>query len=378
MLLIRQRPLFTVSVKNSEIFATLAEMKRLLLHILFWTIYTLQDTLLMFTWAGPGLANIPDSVLFVMALKSAFVVLMPKLIATYYLLYVSIDKLTREKGNQVLIVGEILVVLCACVGIYRAIFNYIVIPDIYDGKLQARKLIDVRSFLFALMDIGFVSGVAVAIKFVRMQLKGKEREKSLVKDKLETELKFLRNQTKPHFLLNTLNNIFALARKKSDETPEAIMKLSELLRFMLYESRESLVTLASEIKILDDYLSLETMRYSERLSVKFRKHVDSDKYQIAPLLLLPFVENAFKHGVSESRFDSFVHINLEVLNNNLKFQVENTSENEIAMMPGNNIGLNNVKRQLELMYRDHELTVNKDNHIFKVFLTINLDSYVKI
>ncbi len=353
-------------------------MKRFLLHILFWLIYTLQDTLLMFTWVSPGITNIPDNTLFIMAVKSALVILIPKILATYFLLYISINKIIKETGNLFRIVGEIVIVLSICIIIYRLIYNYHVIPHIYEGSLKLRPLFELRSLLFVLMDIGFVSGVAVAIKFVRIQLEGKEREKNLVKEKLETELKFLRNQTNPHFLLNTLNNIFALARKKSDEAPEAIMKLSELLRFMLYESRESLVTLGSEIKILDDYLDLEKMRYSDRLSVKFHKDIDSDKYQIAPLLLLPFIENAFKHGVSETRFDSFVHINLKVLNGNLSFHVENTNENEIALMPVNNIGLNNVNRQLELMYKEYDLNVKNDNHIFKVNLKINLDSYVKI
>jgi LytS/YehU family sensor histidine kinase len=228
------------------------------------------------------------------------------------------------------------------------------------------------------MDIGFVTGVALAIKFVRIQLVGKEREKNLVKEKLETELKFLRNQTNPHFLLNTLNNIFALSRRKSDDAPEAIMKLSELLRFMLYESRESLVTLGSEVKILDDYLALEKMRYTDRLSVQFKKDIDNDRYQIAPLLLLPFIENAFKHGVSETRFDSFVHIDMKVHNGNLSFRVENTHENGNGLGNGNNIGLNNVKRQLELMYTDYDLLLNNVDHTFKVHLEINLNSYVKI
>jgi two-component system, LytTR family, sensor kinase len=353
-------------------------MKRLLYHFLFWLIYTFQDTLLMYTWVSPGITSFSDDVLFVMALKSAVVILIPKLLATYCILYFSISRFLKGKTMLWQLVGEVIVILSVCIIIYRLIYNFHVIQDIYKGAIRMRPLFEIRSVLFVLMDIGFVTGVALAIKFVRIQLEGKEREKNLVKEKLETELKFLRNQTNPHFLLNTLNNIFALARKKSDDAPEAIMKLSELLRFMLYESRESLVTLGSEIKVLDDYLALEKMRYSERLSVQFNKEIDNDKYQIAPLLLLPFIENAFKHGVSETRFDSFVHINMKVNNGNLIFRVENTHENGNGLIPVNNIGLNNVKRQLELMYSDYDLIVNKEDHTFRVHLEINLNSYVKI
>ena len=116
------------------------------------------------------------------------------------------------------------------------------------------------------MDIGFASGTAIIIKQVRLQLHEKEKEKNLIRQKLETELKFLRNQTHPHFLFNTLNNIYALARKKSDETPEVVMKLSKLLRFMLYESSKASIKIGDEIKILDDYIELERIRHDGRLT----------------------------------------------------------------------------------------------------------------
>ena len=198
-----------------------------------------------------------------------------------------------------------------------------------------------------------------------------------MKEKLETELKFLRNQVNPHFLFNTLNNIYALTRKKSDKAPEVVMKLSELLSFMLYESGKESITLAEEIKILEDYIELERIRYNERLSVEFHKDLDDTSQAIAPLLLLPLVENAFKHGVSETRFDSFVRINMELKNAQFRFHIENTMPNGKTVNGSHNIGLNNIRRQLELMYKHHEFTVKPQPTSFCVEMNINLDSYGK-
>ena len=115
-----------------------------------------------------------------------------------------------------------------------------------------------------------------------------------MRKKLETELQFLKSQTNPHFLFNTLNNIYALARKKSDSTADAVMKLSKLLRFMLYESQKKFISITDEIQVLDDFIELEKIRYGEKLQLIFNKSIDNESHPIAPLILLPFVENAFK------------------------------------------------------------------------------------
>ena len=194
----------------------------------------------------------------------------------------------------------------------------------------------------------------------------------------ETELKFLRNQTNPHFLFNTLNNIYALARKKSDDTPETVMKLSKLLRFMLYESKNPSIKIGDEIKMLDDYIELEKIRYNGRLTINFIREIDDDAEQISPMLLLPFVENAFKHGASESRFESYIHIDMRLKSCLLHFNVENTKESADNNPVTENIGLSNVKRQLELMYSDYDMQVKNETSLFKISLTINLQSHAKI
>ena len=219
-----------------------------------------------------------------MSIASALVMTIPKIIITYFILY-SLKKIGSGTHSLVYYAIEIFTALLLTIFIYRVLSKYYVNPFIYDSALKNSPLLNIRGILMALMDIGFVTGLAVTLKLIRMQIKTKEREKNLVKEKLSAELKFLRNQTNPHFLMNTLNNIYGLARKKSDE------------RF---------ISLSAEIKVLEDYLELEKMRYNQRLKVTFSKESDNNKYMIAPLLLLPFVENSFKHGVSETRFESFI------------------------------------------------------------------------
>lgn len=354
-------------------------MKRLLLHILFWSLYTVQDALLIYTWVGPALGKISEGRLIQVSLLSAVVMLLPKLLIVYFILHVSIKKFLNEKEKPYRIIIEATLVLILAIIFYRLLNNYYINPYLYySAAFKDSSLFDIRRILLALMDIGFVTGIALVIKFVQIQVTVKEKEKSLLKEKLETELKFLRNQTNPHFLMNTLNNIYALARKKSEDTAEVVMKLSELLRFILYESNGRLIALTDEIKVLEDYLELEMIRYNDRLSVSFTKEMDTGSYQITPLLLLPLVENAFKHGISETRFESFIHIDVKAKEGILFFNIENTKENTNADVPKNNIGLNNVRRQLELIYKDYKFNVTNEGAVFKVYLTINLNSHFEI
>ena len=196
-------------------------------------------------------------------------------------------------------------------------------------------------------------------------------------EKQQAELSYLKSQTNPHFLFNTLNNIYSLARDKSDRAPESILRLSKILRFMLYETGGSSITIEQELKIIDDYIALEKLRYDESLDVRFSANVENPKQPVPPLLMIPLVENAFKHGVSETRGSAFIDISLEVRGKQLRFVVKNSSEKEDAHQPiKENIGLSNLRRQLQLLYKDHDLSVAQTGSVFTVVLTINLASYV--
>jgi LytS/YehU family sensor histidine kinase len=196
-------------------------------------------------------------------------------------------------------------------------------------------------------------------------------------EKQEAELNFLKSQTNPHFLFNTLNNIYALSRDKSDLAPESILKLSKILRFMLYETSGSYIAIEKEIRITNDYIALEQLRYDESLSVEFNYNIEDMKQALPPLLLIPLVENAFKHGVSETRGRPFVDIHLSVKNRQLEFVVKNSNEG-LGSDAGvkESIGLSNLRRQLELQFQQFELTVQPGDGIFTAYLKINLASHV--
>jgi two-component system LytT family sensor kinase len=352
-------------------------MKRVLLHSTFWLVYLLQDTVLEFVWVGPALKNIPENVQFWLAFKAAVAAVVPKMLFTYYALYVAIKQIIQGTVKLHLIILQVIAAAIITIFLYRVVFVYYINPVIYSGVLKERPLFHILGVLLAVMDTGFVSGIAITLKLLRIQLTAREREKNLIKEKLEAELQFLRNQTNPHFLFNTLNNIYALARKRSEHTAEVVMRLSKLLRFILYESKSNVITIADELKVLDDYIALEKMRY-ERLTVQFQREIDDSTNKIAPLLLLPFVENAFKHGASESRFDSFIRINVQLQQGRLTFKIENTKEDNTTEEIRDNIGLRNVRRQLELMYSDYELQLQNEPGIFSVRLFINLTSYAQV
>ncbi|HVK49920.1 MAG TPA: histidine kinase [Pseudobacter sp.] len=353
-------------------------MKRFLLHFFFWFIYTLQATLLEMVWMEPMLNKFSQWQQWWISVHITMALNIPKILLAYFVMYVTVNRVLEEKGKFWNNIGIAAFVSLLSIVLYRVIFNYYVIPyAIYDLAPQ-RALFDISRTLFALIDIGFAAGLAVALRLGRIQLAGKEREKKLLREKHSTELKYLRNQTNPHFLFNTLNNIYALARKKSEDTADVVMKLSKLLRFMLYESNKDFIPFTEELRMLDDYLELEKIRYSDRLTITFYKEIDSETQQVAPLLLLPFVENAFKHGVSETRFDSYVDIALVLKNGMLNFTIENTKEDNGKDKVTDSIGLSNVRRQLELMYAHHTLEVFNQPNTFKVHLTINLNSHANL
>ena len=205
----------------------------------------------------------------------------------------------------------------------------------------------------------------------------KEATQKLRIEKQEAELNYLKSQTNPHFLFNTLNNIYSLARDKSDLAPDSIMRLSKILRFMLYETGGEYIAVEQELKIMNDYIALEKLRYDESLRVNFNHDVEDMKQSIPPLLLIPLVENAFKHGVSETRDQPFVDIHLSIRNRMLNFAVKNSSEELTGEEHvKENIGLSNLRRQLQLLYSDYNLSVQQNGSVFTSILKINLASHV--
>lgn len=215
------------------------------------------------------------------------------------------------------------------------------------------------------------------IRHIYDHIKLKQSAQQLRIEKQESELNYLRSQTNPHFLFNTLNNIYSLARDKSDLAPESILRLSKILRFMLYETGGAYIAIEQEIKVISDYIALEKLRYDDSLLINFNYDIEDMKQAVPPLLLIPLVENAFKHGVSETRNHPFVDIHLSIKQRHLAYIVKNSIERFSEERDvKENIGLSNLRRQLELLYKDFDLTVRQGDSEFTATLKINLASHV--
>jgi len=214
-------------------------------------------------------------------------------------------------------------------------------------------------------------------KLFYVNFKLKQTTQKLRLEKQEAELNYLKSQTNPHFLFNTLNNIYSLSRDKSDLAPESILRLSKILRFMLYETSGEFISAEQELEIISDYIALEKLRYDDSLHINFKNEIEDMKQPLPPLLLIPLVENAFKHGVSETSNHPFVDIHLSVNQQQLTFVVKNSAENfDKEKSVKENIGLSNLRRQLELLYTDYNLSVQQDEAVFTATLKINLASHV--
>jgi len=353
-------------------------MNRVLLHIGFWLGYLFFCILIEYIWVTASLPDMPKSWIWrnvaIIPLGSST----PEILFSYFMMYVGLPRLMSRKGNQVLNILYVAVVFIAAVLIVRIIVHYLLGHVAYDQLLAEKNhLFDTSQIFRGIIFMGFASGVAVSIKSLRLQIAAREREKNLIREKLSTELRYLRHQLHPDFLFNTLNNIYALTRKKSDLAAGAVMKLSELLHFMLYESRNDRVTIRYELNFLQDYMALEKIRYSDRLKISFEESIRDPDKMIGSLLLLPLVENAFKHGASETRFDSFIRIRVQQEDEDFSFVIENSFEPSDRPGSDVSIGLPNIRRQLELLYSNHRLEVSQTNNIYSVNLYLKLDTYGK-
>jgi two-component system sensor histidine kinase AlgZ len=215
---------------------------------------------------------------------------------------------------------------------------------------------------------------ALFIKLFKMWMERKQAA-------LQAELNALKGQVHPHFLFNTLNNLYALTLNNSPNSPQVVLGLSDILRYMLYECNAEKVSLKQEVLVLQQYISLEKLRYEDRLDLNFTIEGSLDDKLIAPLIMLPFLENAFKHGASEKQGDAWININLAVRGNVLKFKVSNSKPEQI---PANadkhygHIGLQNVKKRLDLLYSGaYELKILNDDDAFLVVFELQLSHQKK-
>ena len=236
------------------------------------------------------------------------------------------------------------------------------------GPPRSRPLVNSFNIAVFLMVFVFSTG----IKVINQWLKSEQRNKEIANEKLKAELSFLKAQINPHFLFNTLNNIYALASAQSENTAPAVMKLSSIMRYVLTEARNDLVPLEKEIQFTSHYIELQKMRLTDKTIIDFTVQGDPLGRQIAPLLLLPFVENAFKYGIS-TRERSPISILLEIKKDSLYFSICNQKHfnTQLRLADNTGIGITNTKRRLDLFYEDrYALNIDDKNNDFSVKLKI--------
>lgn len=335
---------------------------RIAYHISFWLVY-----LFLNSWLG----SIFNRVDWGLAFLGETFVLPVKILLTYFVFYYVIPLyLDRDKVYK--LVGLTLLAFIVASLIYRTVTAFIFFP-IFEPERNI-PFFFLPGFYLTAFDLFITVAAATTIKMIRVHYKSLEFEQQLLREKLQSELNFLRAQTNPHFLFNTLNNLYVLARKKSDRTADAIMMLSKIMRFVLYECRSPRIPVADESKIIQDYIELEKLRYNNRLNVKFEENIEQPGGSIAPLLLLPFVENSFKHGANSTTGDANISVSLSLKNNVLDFKVQNTVEPGDRPAGSEGIGLKNVQRQLDLIYPDrYELDLGQENGTYTARLRVKLE-----
>lgn len=247
--------------------------------------------------------------------------------------------------------------------------------DIYNfpkySLYSGRKFSSVTSTIIGLV------GLTTIIKVVKDAYLNQQAYQQLAQERLEAELKFLKSQVNPHFFFNTLNNLYSLIMIDINLAQEIVLKLSSLMSYMLYETNRSLVPLQKEIEYLQNYIELERLRFGDELNITFQFNTNSQDYHIPPLLLLPFIENAFKHSTQGGIQESWINIEGKIKDESLIFEVNNSKAGEVGIeqtLKVGGIGLKNVKRRLELLYSQYfDLTIKKEEEEFYIKLVIPLD-----
>ncbi len=337
---------------------------RLLLHLFFWTVYV--------TFFGLLYGSYIDN--YYLAFMVELVELPFKMALVYFNMYYLMPRYLLEKRYL-----EFFVYLLLLMGAIGALMQFVLVPflihPVFCPSTCTEDNMTFYRFTRNIVNINYVVAITAVIALLKNWYSHQQAARNLTQDKLEAELKFLKAQIHPHFLFNTLNSLYSLTLKKSDNAPEVVLKLSSLMDYMLYDATAAMVPLEKELAYIQNYIALERMRYGDRVDVRFTETGNMAGKQIAPLLLLPFVENAFKHGVSTETENAWVRIDVKVTDEKLVLLVENCKCGDCASKSprdmASGIGLKNLQRRLELLYEDrYELEIEDEPDSYAAKLEI--------
>ncbi|WP_269225092.1 sensor histidine kinase [Flavobacterium eburneipallidum] len=249
-------------------------------------------------------------------------------------------------------------------------------PKMFDALGKEIRFSKNKPLFFRIMPAVFyllIIAISTIIRVLSEYFNNQQHKLFVESERTTAELIYLRKQTNPHFLFNTLNSIYSLAHKKSDLVPEAIVTLSELMRYMLYETDNKTVLLEKEINYIQNYIELQKLRLNNIENIFVNIHGDTRNKYIEPLLLISFIENAFKYG-TDYKGNTRVKIKIQIEGNNLDFWVENRIEKNVSDPENSGIGIKNIKNRLKLLYPDsHALTIVEKYQNYSVHLNLKLD-----
>lgn len=343
--------------------------KRFLPHLVFWVLY-LAWQLLQYGWDNRDYIHLeypPD----------IWVDFAMSILLVYVNLYILVPKFFYPK--KYLLYGLALFGCLLCGGIYSRFMGwYYILPwaKIHESSMSHHEptnfFIPIR-IIRNTLGYSPVVGITLFLKLIQDAYAKERRMRVLEEEKHQAEMDLLKAQIHPHFFFNTLNSLYALTMVKSDKGPEVVLQLSELMHYVLYEANAPQVSLETEIAHLRNYIEIEQLRFGDRLELQFDVPADLSGKMIAPLLLLPFIENAFKHSLSHETEKAWIHIDIRLRQQAICMKVANTwhpAEHK-DKLPG--IGLKNVRKRLELSYPGgHELDIRPDSNIFEVYLKLSL------
>ena len=293
-----------------------------------------------------------------------------RLVVVYFNYFVLLPRFLLKRKITTYLAYSVLSILIASLCnrlLFYFYLNELIFPEWDQGHFfQAYKFL--QSAMIITSPMIFLIGLVVMNRWVSSERRAEQFEN----EKVKAELSYLRSQINPHFFFNTLNTLYGLALKKSEQTPEVVMKLSELMSYILYEADREVVPLTKEIEQIERYIDLEQIRYDNRFETKLKVEGDIDQVNIPPLILLPFVENSFKHGVNKSSKDGWISIFINASGENLHVVIKNKVFSSNELKDGKSgVGITNVKRRLKLLYPDsHSLSCQKLASTFMVELTL--------
>lgn len=337
---------------------------RLFQHLSYWVLFVL---FFAFAWG----THDND---YLRTLKVELINLPVKILLVYWIIYYLFPRFLY-KGK----IWSFIALFCFGLllsAVVQRITDNVIIVDVFFPEWGKVPTFNFVQIIRAAVNTSSVLAIPMTVKLMEYLSNVQQRQQNLAKDKLEAELVFLKNQVQPHFLFNTLNSLYSLILQKSDKSSEVVLKLSELLRYMLYETNVPRVDLYKELESIKSYLDLEKMRYGDRVDMSINIWGDEGGQVIAPMLILPFIENSFKHSTRGFDGLAWITIELGVKQNELILKVENSVPSESITSPAaSGIGLNNVRRRLELLYpNSYDLKVEPSDDSYLVVLKLKLNS----